>query len=492
MSSGSSPDAPNQPKRPRLVIPGATPPPQAPEPIPAPPAVAQPVPEQPAPPPETVRDASPPAPAPAPAPAFKLTAAAAPPSAPGLGRPGAAGGVRPGLGSTAATPGRPTVAAKPGLPKAQKTGLSNSAKITIAFVLGVIVVIGAVGLIQRSSRNAEIGEYNELVKRAAADGVTELTVNGHQLEILLSAASDVSANDKRQTVYKALAIAKATDGTDVDAVIARHVTEQPMQPDVRKDLIDLVIRRRANPASVPILLKFAHSTSEVAAAAAAMTACRAIATEAQFVDFLDVIRYTSQPSVRTAAEGTAAEILQKAENREEMASRLASAYEGTINDDIRYSLLRLLAQAGGTRAEGIVKAALQSSETKDQVAAVIALGVWVDDSMFETLIEFLEGLKDEQMRPRAFESAYRFLTAETRQLDSETSEEYWKLLARNAKIRSEQEKVIRGLAAKETDDWAIAVIEYFVDEGDDDHVIDLAEKALDRIRARLKLRGDED
>ena len=62
------------------------------------------------------------------------------------------------------------------------------------------------------------------------------------------------------------------------------------------------------------------------------------------------------------------------------------------------------------------------------------------------------------------------------------------MLARNAKIRSEQEKVIRGLANNETADWAISVIEYFVDEADDDEVIDLAEKALDRMRERAKIR----
>lgn len=372
----------------------------------------------------------------------------------------------------------------------KKAPLSASAKMTMAFVLGLLVIIGAVTLIKRSARNAEIKEYNSLVNAAAADDATELPVNARQLDILLGAASDIGANQKRQTIYKALFIAKSTDGSDIDSVMANYVVQKPMQPDVRVAIIGEVIRRRGNPVVVPILLNYARTTNDAAAAAAALQACRSMATDDQFGEFLDVIRYTSEPAIRQAAEATVGEILDRSSNRADLATRLAVAHDGAINDDIRHSLIRLLARAGGERASEIVRTALSSTESKDQVAAVFALGVWVDDTMFETLIEFLEGLQDEQVRPRTFDAAYRFLTAEERKLEPDVSEDFWKMLARNAKIRSEQEKVIRGLAAKGTEDWAISVIEYFVDEADDDQVIDLAEKALARIRARVKLQSD--
>lgn len=367
--------------------------------------------------------------------------------------------------------------------------MSNAAKATIALVLGIVVLIGAVSLIKRSSRNAEVEKYNELVEKAAADGITELPVNNEQLEILLRAASDIGANQQRQTIYKALFIAKAQDGSDIDTVMAKFATEEEMQPDVRAVIIRDVLRKRGNPAIVPILLKFTQTTTDTNAAIAALEACKTLATDAHFNDFLDVIKFTSEDSVRQAAVETVSEIVRRSENREAHATALVSAYEGAINDDIRHSMLRLLARAGGDRAEEIVRTTLESDETKDQLAAIYAMSVWADESMFETLMEYLEGLDDEQIRPRAFDAGFRYLTDPDRTLDADMSEDFWKMLARNAKIRSEQMKIIGGLAAKETDDWAISVIEYFVDEADDDEVIDRAEQALTRIQTRTKLKS---
>ena len=67
------------------------------------------------------------------------------------------------------------------------------------------------------------------------------------------------------------------------------------------------------------------------------------------------------------------------------------------------------------------------------------------------------------------------------------------MLSKNAKTDEEQEAVIRALS-NNTADWAMVVVEYFQDKAESDRVIDLAGKALDRMRskARLAPKKDED
>lgn len=427
-----------------------------------------------------------PAPAPAPAPAgprLVTLATGSPAPAPAAAQVPYPG--RPGAVPVPAIPGRPGVGGGGPMRPLRKAGVSNSGKMTLAFVLAAVVVVSAVLLIKRGARNTETRAYNELVEMAAKEDITELPINTAQLDILLNAASFVGATQQRQTVYKALFLAKPTDGADFDTIIARFATERPMQPDVREAVIRDVLRRRGNPVVVPILLNYARSTDDAKAAIAALQACRFMATEEHFGAFMEVVQFTPNSGTRQTAEEALAEILKKADNREQYATRLATAYEGAVMDDLRHSLIRLLARTGGDQAETVVRSALTSSEKKDQLAGVIALGFWADASMFETLMELLEDLDDNQLRPRAFDAGYRFLTDPDRTLDEDLSEDYWKMLARNAKSRPEQEKVIRGLAGGDgSDDWAIAILEYFVDEAKDDKVIDLAERALDRVRSR--------
>lgn len=409
----------------------------------------------------------------------------------------AVGGI-PGVPAPAPVPGagvtygnRPGIPGA-GLPKPPKSGMSGSAKATIAAMLAIVVAILAVVFVKQSSRNSSIEEYNALIKIAAKDGVTEVPVNARQLDILLNAASEVGVNEQRQTIYTALFLAKSSDGTDVDAAIADFATTQPMPPDVREVIIRDVLRKRANPKVLPTLLAYARNTQETKGAVAALQACRFMATDAQFGDFLDVIRFNTDSTIRTAAEEAVIEILKKSTNRGDLAGRLASTYESSVNDDVGHSMIRLLARAGGSSAEEIIKKALTGEDKKDQIAAIRAMGTWVDSSMFETLIEFLEEQEDELTKANAFDAGFRFLNDKERQLDDEDSEDFWKMLARNAKTRAEKERIIIGLANSETDDWAVSVIEYFVDEGDDDAVIDRAEKALDRMRERAKVKGKDD
>ena len=588
MTTGPQPPAPDSPKRPRLIIPGAAAPAPEPTPAPAPPVEPAPLvtqtapqplmppegsrpsvhaaaetapvpaaeyyqptaapPAQPAPAPEYYHQpAAPPAqPAPAPeyyqqpaappsqpvpayapppqayappAPPAQAYAPPAPPAQayippaqpvpayvpPAQAVPAAIPVARPVVGSRLAPGGMPTAAPGPnvvygarpgtpsvGLPLKPKTGMSSSAKATIAALLAITVIILAVVFVKQSSRNAETKEYNAVMKRVGQEGVTEIPLNSRVLDILLNTASSVGVVEQREAVYTALFLAKATDGTDIDARITEFVTTQPMQPDVRQIIIANVLSRRANPKIVPSLLKFARSTPEVKSAIAALATAGGMATEAQFGEFLEVVKLTTEGAVRTAAEDAISEILAKSENRTDLGSRLATTYQTSVNDDLRHSMIRLLARAGGPTSEEIVRKSLNGEDKKEQIAAIRALGSWIDNAMFETLIEFLEEQTEDELRRSAFDSGFRFLTSKERTLSDEDSEDFWKLLARNAKTRVEKERIINGLANSEINDWAVSVIEYFIDESDDDAIINRAEMALDRMRERAKTQGGND
>ena len=69
----------------------------------------------------------------------------------------------------------------------------------------------------------------------------------------------------------------------------------------------------------------------------------------------------------------------------------------------------------------------------------------------------------------------------------------WKDLAQEASTESEKKQIVNGLA-KIVEDWAFAVVEFFL-EDENDEVSFRAEKALDYMnekRNRLKPNRDED
>ena len=372
----------------------------------------------------------------------------------------------------------------------KKAGMSNAAKGVIAGVLGLVVVILVVSLVQMGGNSKRNERYNELVKIAADPAAKEVPVNAEDLEILLD-GTRAGSNRGRETVYKALSIATATDGTDVDARIVEFATKELLPDDIRTSLLSRVLLKRASPSIVEPLLAFARETDNEAAAAAAIKAVTGVATDSEFDDFLDVIQFSPSAAIRKAAEDAAAEMIRRSEKKSDFATALADAAATAVDDDNRRTMIRLLGRSGGEKAEEVIKKALESEDKLDQLAAIEALRNWADDSMFLHLIEYLESLEDEQLRAKAFEAGYNFLIMEGRERDDLDSEEFWKELARNAKTEREEITIVAGLASKGASDWALSVVEYFADESENDRVIDMAEKGARAIRDRMKIREEQ-
>ena len=366
-----------------------------------------------------------------------------------------------------------------------KRKMSNAAKSTIAAIMGILAVLMVWYLLDRSGKNKETQLYNEMITQAAKGDATEVPVNSIKLKILLDSAANTGINEQRQTIYKALLLAKPTDATDVDARIVEFATKKEMLPDVREILIRDVLRMRKNPSVVPALMAYARSTQDPRAAVAAIEAVRFMAGEEQFDEFLGVLQATTNEQIRKAVEDTIAQIIKKSTHRDSFATRIAAAYASSLNESVRHSLLRLLGRCGGEKALEIVKAAIAGEDINLQFAAINALGAWGDDSGFPVLTEFLATTKNERLRGNAFDAALKFVSDPGAKHSPETNKSYWALLKQHAKTRAEIQKVIQGLFNFD-DDWALDLLKEYA-KSEDEETVDYAEKAIREVEDRKRL-----
>jgi|694.fasta_scaffold28681_6 serine/threonine protein kinase len=366
----------------------------------------------------------------------------------------------------------------------RKKGLSNGMKMGIAALLGVLAVGLAVLLLKKSGDNAEAKLYNEMIEQAAKPDAAEVPVNKRKLDILLRTATDVGANTKRDAIYMALYLAKSTDGTDVDARIAEVATTQEIVPNIRIVLIRDVLRKRNNPAIIGTLMKFARSTKDVQAAEAAIQATRFMADDSHFAEMLDIIKTSKELRIITAAEENAAKIIEKSKFKAALGTAIAAAYDSAPNDLVRHTILRLFGRIGGDKALGLVQQNLDSAEMKDKIAAIVALGVWGDRGGYTTLIGFLKTATDLQIRTRAFNSALEYAAKNESEI-----QENWTLLAAETKTQDEQKDLIYGLVKVKPAPWVYAIIQKFADSSEYDEVKDLAERAINQLKDIESIQG---
>ncbi|MGB6219610.1 serine/threonine protein kinase [Haloferula sp.] len=501
--SATAPQPP-APKGPRLIVPGAVPvAPVAPSPAseerPSPP-VTQTMPK-PLKPPEdappslhttsqqasdaSTAEAAPGAPPPAAAviPTVQLKTAGGPPTA----------SIVPTARVAGTQTAQPTVSEQAGFGQTsigsgptRKAGLSGSAKIAIYSVLGLLILLAGWMLVIKMGDNKINKRYNELVELAAMPTTKELPVTREDTKILLDSVR-TGANKSRETVYKALAIAETTDGSDADEMIARFATEELLTDDIRIALLSRVLRKRANPSSLNYLLEYSKETANEEVAAAALTAVTDIGGEDQIDNFIDVIEFSSSTKIRKAAEGALESILARSAHREKWGENIASKVSSATDDSTRRTMIRLLGVTGGKASRKMLTEVLNGDDKLDQLAAIEAMKSWPDDSMFAPLMDFLSQQADETIRPKAFNAGYVFLMDDKRERSDKKNEELWRLLADNAKTPKEQDTMISGLVSIAQSEWPIEIIENFAETSDNDRVIDRSGEGIKRIRERLKI-----
>ncbi len=391
-----------------------------------------------------------------------------------------------------ATP-QATAAATGGLKPAvqiptKKPGLSNAQKTVIAGILGLIVVFLAWLILNKIGENRQTAIYNAILAEAAPGDATKADVNAEGLEILLRAVANPGANEERHTIYKALFLAKATDGTDVDARIAEFATTQAMLPDIRETLIRDVLRKRKNPAVVPTLMAYARTATETRDAVAALQAVRFMSGDKEFPSFIEVIQQNPEPEIRKAAEDNAAQIIVKSDNRDQYAETIARLYEESVDEDTRHRLLRLLGHCGGTKALEVLKSNLDSEKSTNQIAALTAIGSWGDDDAYPLLISFLATNKDARLRDQAFKAVYRFLTNPKLERKSNIWKSQWLDLQSQIRTREETETFIRNVTPV-PELWTYDIVKAYT-KSEDDRINDLAGRAVEYVLEGRRSRGE--
>lgn len=236
-------------------------------------------------------------------------------------------------------PARPYIAPPP---KSSGKGL----KIAIAAASLIVIVGLSLILAARIKQSKASQRYEVMLVEAAADGTTEIAMTGAEFNRFLEAAANADTEEKQKNIFKALALAKASDGSDIDASLtAFATTSTQILPEVREAMILEVLALRANNSMAPALLEFARTSPDVRSAVAAMQVLRTAAGDSEFDSLLTVVQFSPKAELRTAAEDAATAILKKSNKRDELAKLVAKSLGATTDKRTREPLLRL--QAAG-------------------------------------------------------------------------------------------------------------------------------------------------
>lgn len=139
---------------------------------------------------------------------------------------------------------------------------SKAAKRNIAIAIASVTLLGfiSVSIMKRNDRVRKEWAYDNIMVLAATKGVEEIPMNAEQLRIVLERIAQTPGNTVITTPLKALVLAKPTDGTDIDIVIAKFATEAEMHADVRQKLFSEVIVKRRSASAIPIIMAYAKRT----------------------------------------------------------------------------------------------------------------------------------------------------------------------------------------------------------------------------------------
>jgi serine/threonine protein kinase len=250
------------------------------------------------------------------------------------------------------TPAQPVqqapTAAKRVVPQAPATvkktfKLGKKAKIGIGVALAISAVILSGIFLKLSREKRERENISALATLAEAPGTTEIAVTNTILQQILKSVATSTSDAEVRKLGRALTLAKASDGTDVDERIATFATKGPeLLPATREVLISEVLRERNNPAIMPAMLEFASSTDDPALIVAALQAIRQTAGDAQLHSFLKIISSSPHERVRDAATLNIEDILKRTDNPAGLLKELKSTQESTFKPELQRALQRLI------------------------------------------------------------------------------------------------------------------------------------------------------
>lgn len=380
----------------------------------------------------------------------------------------------------------------------KKKSMSNGAKAAIATTLGLIIIVAGSLMISRNAQGKDNKRYNELVALAAMPTTKEIMVSSKDLDILLDAATSIAASTSRETVYKALYISESNDGTNVDEKLVNFTTSVNMNETVRANLLRRVIGGRIvaghkDDKTATALINFVKTNPKPDSASAALEALKPMAKDDHFVDILGLLQFAADSGVRKRCEEVVVAIIDQSSNRGALDELAQPAFQSATVPEVKQALLRVIGATGTPKAKELIISQLKGSDKAMQIAAADGSKNWPDDSLLQTLLETLDEIDDKVLRPRVFQSCRESLLSESKRGPAK-NEELWTLLANAAKEEAEQLAVIRDIVGKSeinSTDWARQIIKNYEEKSESDSVVDLANRALDRLNSKAQKKDDK-
>jgi serine/threonine protein kinase len=221
--------------------------------------------------------------------------------------------------------------------------LGKNAKIGIGVALGISAIVLSGILLKLNREKRERESLIELVALADKPGTTEIPITKTTLQQLLNSVAKSTSDAEVRKISRALAIAKSTDGIDLDERIAAFITKGPeLTAATREVLISEILAERKNPVIMPAMLEFASSTDDPALIVAALQAIRQAAGDDQLNIFLKMISSSPHERVRETATLNIEEILKRSDNTAGLLRELKSTQEATAKPELQRALQRLI------------------------------------------------------------------------------------------------------------------------------------------------------
>ncbi len=256
-----------------------------------------------------------------------------------------------GRRATAGGPARP--ASRPAHAAASSPPITQ--KVKIALGVAGTVVLGSLSLavFKLNELRQEKQFITDTLEHVQKSEPARIPVNSTQLRMLLESMTGKVAASAFPSVGRALILADATDGTDLDSRIADFATQRHDLPLAAKEvLIGQVLPARNNPVILPAMIQLASQSNQPALVVSALQAVRGMAGDDQFPAILKLLESTSSNEVRVAAELNIEEILRKSRNVPLLSQQLKTSQESSIQPDTVRALQRLQSVARSMPAAG--------------------------------------------------------------------------------------------------------------------------------------------
>lgn len=354
--------------------------------------------------------------------------------------------------------------------------ISDPVKIMITAVTCVIIIFMVIILLKKKAAIEENNIYNSIVQLAAKKETKEISIDRKKLNLLLNAISHTGANYERNAIFRALYLAEATDGTDIDQSILDFVINRIGLDDVRFSLIKDTLGARANPNIATALQKFIMETKETNLKHASLIALKNISDESHLEFYVKLMNTSPDDKLLKEAENNIVHIIGKQADIKSTISTISDNYNLAEESKLKLTYLRILGHTQDGNVLAILKENLNGDDINLKIASITALGNFKDKLAFDCLIEFLNTAPPMDIRTRAYDSALIILSH-----SNNKDPNLWENLYKETKTKNENLKFIRQLANLNPEEWIFNMLNRIISNNKDKNVVDLAERAVTRL-----------